>query len=915
VAVVTRRGAFKLADANPARGAGNASLYSPNRSNLDWNSALGRIGETATSAGEGILNLLEQLLDPQALLDLLDPQALLDLLDPEALAAMLDPAKLVELLSSVPTALFDLILSLLDPANAQLLLERIAGPLAEVLLGVVGGGTDPLGLLSIFGGNLGALFPGVDLATAITDPTSALTSWLNTGILPLGLLLGPQSALPAWNLFGLAPDTLFPLIPVSAIGDFIPNLLQNPTFETAASVFDPLSKWGWTGDRAHSTTGGSAEITPTGIREELLSDPATPATAGQTIDLTLFTAWEGLSRSGAEPIQMAVVAFDKLGQELATTVVDTITNPGANSLGSPGADAEGWVPLTGTYTVPTDLAGVALIRQTGVVTDQANPGGKVWFSDGAHAKTQLFDEAFTSGLPGNLDDLFAGVAGAAGDLLDLLDTLNPFGTGLPGILTRFANLGQAGTFAAPALAALETVGSPFIAIADLVTQGLINPSSTGNPLEMIRNNLGSLVDNVRQGADGSPSTGSIVTDLLNAFTGLRQGITANAVALTQIQEVLPTAASGGAATVTGATFTDDAERPAGDGYGPGWLTLGPSAPYGIHTDGHRWYWTDSGGAARTQIGIYTAGQTTSDYQSVKDVLSSVMESPQAWTGAGPSSTNWLIGRANVTGTRFVLAARFYNQVQLYDYNNGTYTLIPIPGGGNGYACTPTAGSRWELECGNGTSLRHFTLRQNGAVVGQWDDTGNITPLGAANRFGGQAHQSDARSGGEATPGSTDLWQISDKIPAAGGAIGSGARLYRTATTTFAIPSAAIFPTNVFQSVENKTADITADAVNGKFTVSQDGWYDLDWNIYFSGTSSAGGLTAIYKTPVGGAATLERYCFGWGYLGVSMGGHCSIYLRAGEAVQLGSNGSAPSGTGTASGTATWFSIALANRSSL
>lgn len=58
--VVTRRGQYALGDANLARGAGETSLNSPNRSNLDWQSSL---AQTAADAGSKIRGAIDAVLD------------------------------------------------------------------------------------------------------------------------------------------------------------------------------------------------------------------------------------------------------------------------------------------------------------------------------------------------------------------------------------------------------------------------------------------------------------------------------------------------------------------------------------------------------------------------------------------------------------------------------------------------------------------------------------------------------------------------------------------------------------------------------------------------------------------------------------------------------------------------------------
>lgn len=804
---------------------------------------------------------------------------------------------------SIGQDLTAIVTQLVDVAK-QALEEQIK-EVVDTLVGYVTNPASFLTDLASWGGNLanwGSLF-------------KELTGNTGGGLFDLSNLL--QN-----GLFGQVNPSRLGLIPLGQLGDFIPNLLDgflNASYIEGLDIwdFDPLS--GLDGL-------GSATVEANGVLKELLSDPI-PVTPGEKIDPIIRTRYAGLTRSGAgNPIQLALNTYSRTdGDELiGQTEVAAVTNPGATN----GA---GWVELSPAtpFVVPD---GIGWIRASLKVTTLAT-GGQVWFTKPELTKPNLIRDLWVDGLPESIDGLWDGVWDQVDDFTDLLGTLSQGASGgflssLSAIAQRLLHLDGSGLFDAGGIRNIGSIPQlpnnrvPGLTdIADRVTQALIDPASSGNPIDAIRDRLGQLLDNVRQGADGTPSTGAIVTDLFAAFTGLRQSIASNSIGLSQIQQVMPTIGGqggGGGSGVTGNSFMDTCERAAQAGWGPGWTSFGAG---GVASDGHRWVWNDSGGASRQQWGIYTAGQTLSDYQSVKDVMSSLMESPQAWTGAGPAANNWLIARSNVLGNRFVLVARFYNKIECYDFNNGAFTLIPRQGGGSGsIGMTPVAGARWEFECGNATGLRKFTAYMNDGVVGIWDDVGNITPVGAANRYAGQAMMSDARSGGEATPGSIDLWSVSDKEPPSPTTvIGSGAKMYRAnvaAVTLGTTAAETVFPANVFDTVLQKSTDITADPVTGRLTVSEDGWYRVGFRCATNAYTGDVDVLLYKGNGVSGPTLLE---YGDTSTGVpSLKGDWAVYLKAGEWVQCGYKESAAQSvtcTGDGQATKTWMKIALLNRSLL
>lgn len=693
---------------------------------------------------------------------------------------------------------------------------------------------------------------------------------------------------------------LLPLIPIGQIGDFSENLFLNGDFTEPISV----SGTAFTHDATVGRTAlGSAKTVANGTTKALFSNPILVA-PNQKVDLEIWTRWASLT-SAADGIQMRVLTYN--GSTLGTnTMVDSIAAPS-------GTQAT-WQQLSYQYVTPA--SGVTSIIIELRVTNTTT-AGSVWYDDGSALKLRannLLPQEWISGLTSALAALTS--------LADFDALKNVLGAGV-GTLTAIGNrlnfLDPTGLFDASQLDNIVNIPNlsnnsvpGLVEISDYVHQALINPNTLSSGIGEILPNFQELLDGIRQGAEGVPSTGAVVPDLLNAMTSLRISQTATASRLSQIEARIPNAILGGSGVV-GNNYTDDAERAAAQGWGPDWLTLGPSSPYGVSSDGHQWNWTDYSNVQRVQPGIYTAGFTLTDYQIVRDTMATLMESPQAWTGDGPSSANGLIVRANSTGTQYILAVRFYNAVALYWWNGTVYTQI-----GSTIAHTPRAGARWELRAGDPTTLNlnKYTLLMNDAVVAIWNDTTPIATVGSSNRYGGEYMQSDDRNTGEATPGSIATWSIADNPPP-GPMVGSGARVARVGTTGYAVTNqtSGAFPANNYDTSSGSNTgvspDITYTAASNRFTAVKAGQYVVKVGQKHSSLGGSTFQLLLYKN----GALYERGTQR------TTGTHGTetfiVWLNAGEYVEPGyaANFSGNNFFGGTDGTETYFSITLANQGSL
>jgi len=156
--------------------------------------------------------------------------------------------------------------------------------------------------------------------------------------------------------------------------------------------------------------------------------------------------------------------------------------------------------------------------------------------------------------------------------------------------------------------------------------------------------------------------------------------------------------------------------------------------------------------------------------------------------------------------------------------------------------------------------------------------------------------------------------------------GSGAQISRRNTTNVnGATGRLLFPTGFFDYQDRASSNITTTLSEGKFTVSESGWYMVELAFRLNPTISFGFSVAplLFKgtsssqSPfkIGNDAIMGTWGFG------SMGNRYAnsswiVYLNAGEAVRAGYDGS---GTGVdifdadASGIETYFSISMMNKS--
>lgn len=442
----------RAADRFPDRRGGN-DLHSPLRGLLDFTTPLAM---TAQAAGDGIRKKIEDVVAFIKETTGIDLTGFTDLLNGLETATGLNLFELADLnlTDNIPQLLAALqgidwsqpgaILQAIEDVAAAV---PIIGPLLSALIGqAIPDDADPLGFAQTWGDNLRSILPGIDLnlPTAQFDPQTALANFVNDGLRPLRLLLGIGDPLPSQDLVGSILPHLLTFVPNTSVGLGSPNLVPDPSFQDGAALAaiddDKITPDPTVG----RTTAGSARIECDGNKHEILSDPATPVSPGQTIPFEAYARWQNLT-TGASPVQLGAATYDAAGQYIGTTNIGAV--------GAAGTQLTFQKVSGPTYTVPE---GVAYVRQSLAVMPTAT-SGFVWLDDADHHKTQLWPTSFTAGLPDALTGLWNGLGEAGDNLLDLIETLAGGAGGLAAIVSRFVNIDLTGFFDASKLGNIANI--------------------------------------------------------------------------------------------------------------------------------------------------------------------------------------------------------------------------------------------------------------------------------------------------------------------------------------------------------------------------------------------------------------------------------------------------------------------------
>ncbi|AHZ95586.1 minor tail protein [Mycobacterium phage OkiRoe] len=239
---------------------------------------------------------------------------------------------------------------------------------------------------------------GIDLTSPETLVASISDLIVNAGLglAQIAQLFGfidvPKSVeqLAQWlqpHLFGQIPSWRLGNIPAAHIGNFNPELLDDPGFDYESTIA-ANPNFEWDGDVGRGTQKGSARTTADGTARDLRSNRF-EVSAGQKISVRVFALWEGLEYTAGAggPIRLSVTLFN--GDTIVTSNVVSSVSPVT-------ADAADWAMLAGEYQIP---AGVTVTHAaiTLSVGSEAT-AGSVWFDDGSARKVGLIAQELVAGL-------------------------------------------------------------------------------------------------------------------------------------------------------------------------------------------------------------------------------------------------------------------------------------------------------------------------------------------------------------------------------------------------------------------------------------------------------------------------------------------------------------------------------------
>lgn len=219
----------------------------------------------------------------------------------------------------------------------------------------------------------------------------------------LGIAANPIPEIVNWledfqnslsNVLSWIKPGLIPLIPLSQIGEWFPNLILNGGFDDAKTLQDNPD-WSWDGTVGRSGPLGSVKAVVAGVMKILHSNDI-PVVAGQKMTLEAWAQWSSFSASaGTNPIRLIASHYLNgapvmSGGQPVRTVIASFQPPTANSTA--------WEHLSGSFPVP---AGIDAVRVSLQVTADAT-AGLVWFDDANAIKVGKLPLDYVQDLVGQL---------------------------------------------------------------------------------------------------------------------------------------------------------------------------------------------------------------------------------------------------------------------------------------------------------------------------------------------------------------------------------------------------------------------------------------------------------------------------------------------------------------------------------
>ncbi|OMB90306.1 hypothetical protein A5741_12045 [Mycolicibacterium conceptionense] len=235
--------------------------------------------------------------------------------------------------------------------------------------------------------NLISFLANINLFGDDFNPAAAVEQFVNAMLLPLNLLLGPNSPLNALNIFGRISLPQFGGgVPIMALTTAVPNELEP---FTATSV--PTSD-GWSYNAAED----AAQVICDGSLKTLyLRSGVIKVEEGQPLDTSIEVKYSGITSGAGQTIRYVLETFttDNGSGTPTPVIVGAVTNPSGTITTSVTLGDASW-------DIPT---GVKSVRPA-LVADESITAGTVYWKNIPELYKKL-DPVFAGGLPAVLNNL------------------------------------------------------------------------------------------------------------------------------------------------------------------------------------------------------------------------------------------------------------------------------------------------------------------------------------------------------------------------------------------------------------------------------------------------------------------------------------------------------------------------------
>lgn len=326
--------------------------------------------------------------------------------------------------------------------------------------------------------------------------------------------------------------------------------------------------------------------------------------------------------------------------------------------------------------------------------------------------------------------------------------------------------------------------------------------------------------------------------------------------------------------------------------------------WGISAGQAFWYSTNSNN--RECFAVYTEKETVTNYQRVGLVSSNT----PGWFNSSSRAWNYILGRCNEDCDEFVYARMERYWAEIGCVAGGVNTVLATLDDFN-----YKSGVTYWLACGTTAGAGEYTyqLIEGSYPILTVNDT-TYSVVDDQHRFGGMGARSNESGLGSNTPAQILAWGFGDNQPAT--TLGSGATMVRTSTTkSDVLLGHNVFPGTFFDVPEFNTADVFLNFTDGTMTVGMTGWYYVESHVLMDDTWVGRLQMWLYRNGLRWKPMGPHLAAGSPALD-GIGGSVLVYLVSGDSIRLGYNASgfaADVFSGESTGSETFFTIALANRS--